>query len=133
MARDTSSIFKFFLISYGYDGVFYGEEIATQFDETDPKQYTNAVTVFSAKDIKLADGRNLNFNPMETDIRYKDGGAIEKPQAKMSKKDRLGSILFGEKYEKGGFINESIGVDYIEKPMEESRLFVEELNKKMKE
>lgn len=133
MARDSKSLFKFFLVSYGYDGIFYGEEIASDYDPENERQYTRAVTVFSAKDIKLADGRNLNFNPMETDIRYKDGGSVERPEIKMSKKDKLGSLLFGEKYEKGGFISEAQVHMSIDKPIEESRLFVEELNKKMKE
>jgi GNAT superfamily N-acetyltransferase len=133
MAADTKSVFKFFLISYGYDGIFYGEEIANNYDAENPKEYTNAVTIFSAKDIKLADGRNLNFNPMETDIRYEDGGSVEKPQKTMSKKDRLGSILFGEKYANGGFIEDTIGYKSVEKPMDDARTFVEQLNKKMKE
>ena len=133
MAADTKSVFKFFLISYGYDGIFYGEELLNNYDAENPKEYTNAVTIFSAKDIKLADGRNLNFNPMETDIRYEDGGSVEKPQKTMSKKDRLGSILFGEKYANGGFIEDTIGYKSVEKPMDDARTFVEQLNKKMKE
>lgn len=133
MAADMNSIFKYFLISYGYDGVFYGEELANNYNAENPKEYTNAVTIFSAKDIKLADGRNLNFNPMETDIRYKDGGSVGEPQKTMSKKDRLGSLLFGEKYETGGFIEDSIGHKSIEKPINDARTFVEQLNQKMKE
>lgn len=133
MARDTTSEFKYFLLAYGYDGIFYGEEYATNYNVENPKEYTNAVCIFTANDIKLADGRNLNFDPMETDIRYEDGGSIEKPEKTMSKKDRLGSILFGEKYANGGFIEDTIEHKLVEKPMNDAQTFVEKLNKKMKE
>jgi hypothetical protein len=113
MARDTNADFKYFLISYGYDGIFYEEEYSTSYDPENPKEYTNAVTVFTANDIKLADGKNLNFDPMSADIRYEKGGVPEK-QAEMeispigqslSKKERLGNLLFGQKYAKGGAVN----------------------------
>ena len=142
MARDTNADFKYFLISYGYDGIFYGEEYSTSYDPENPKEYTNAVTVFTANDIKLADGKNLNFDPMSADIRYENGGVPEKQgemevspiEQSLSKKERLGNLLFGEKYAKGGKVNtEKEDVIYREKETNNNRKFVDELIKKMKQ
>ena len=77
MARDTNKEFKFFLMSYGYDGVVYSEEFTTVYDVSKPNEFTFAYTVFDARQIKLADGRNVDFNPMNPDIRYEKGGKIE--------------------------------------------------------
>jgi hypothetical protein len=137
MARDTNSEFKYFLLAYGYDGIFYGEEYATDYDVTNPKEYTNAVCIFTANDIKLADGRNLNFDPMNADIRYEKGGVPEQKaptEHTLNKKEALGNLLFGEKYAKGGATSKSNedANPMFEKEPDNNRKFVDELIKKMK-
>lgn len=138
MARDTNSEFKYFLLAYGYDGIFYGEEYATDYDVTNPKEYTNAVCIFTANDIKLADGRNLNFDPMNADIRYEKGGVPEQKaptEHTLNKKEALGNLLFGEKYAKGGATSKSNedANPMFEKEPDNNRKFVDELIKKMKQ
>ena len=138
MARDTNSEFKYFLLAYGYDGIFYGEEYATDYDVTNPKEYTNAVCIFTANDIKLADGRNLNFDPMNADIRYEKGGVPEQKaptEHTLNKKEALGNLLFGEKYAKGGATSKSTEETnpMFEKEPDNNRKFVDELIKKMKQ
>jgi len=76
MARDFKSEFKNFLISHGYDGIFADEQFKDPYDRKDPSQFTNTFIVFDASQVKLADGRNLKFDPMSADIRYEKGGAI---------------------------------------------------------
>lgn len=108
MANDREKDFKYFLMSYGYDGIFYTEEFQTPFDETDPAQYTKAVCIFDSKQVKLADGRNLNFNPMLDDIRYDEGGEVEDTlidnslEVRMNSKDKLAKMLFGGQFAEGG-------------------------------
>lgn len=119
MAKDIEKDFKFFLMAYGYDGIIYGEEIRTPYNPDDPSQYTEAVTIFDSKQVKLADGRNLNFNPLIDDIRYKRGGEVEEakkdsdethelhqrnPFGVMDKKAKLGMLINGKKYAEGGKI-----------------------------
>ena len=138
MARDTNSEFKYFLLAYGYDGIFYGEEYATDYDVTNPKEYTHAVCIFTANDIKLADGRNLNFDPMNADIRYEKGGVPEQKaptEHTLNKKEALGNLLFGEKYAKGGATSKSTEETnpMFEKEPDNNRKFVDELIKKMKQ
>jgi hypothetical protein len=62
-----------------FDSVLYGEEISLGADGFDPSTFTQAFTIFYANQVKLADGRNTDFNPFTNDIRYEDGGATEKP------------------------------------------------------
>lgn len=137
MARDTKSEFKYFLISYGYDGIFYGEEYTTVYNVENPKEYTKAVCVFTANDIKLANGKNLNFDPMNADIRYEDGGVSTPNNAtehNLTAKDKLGSLLFGEKYARGGtakHADEIMPMD--EEETKNNRRFVDELINKMKQ
>jgi hypothetical protein len=76
MAADSEKNFKFFLIAYGYDGVFYTEEFARDYNVDDPAQFTQAVTIFDAREVKLADGRNTQFNPFVDDIRFEKGGDV---------------------------------------------------------
>ena len=107
MAGDIEKDFKYFLMAYGYDGVYYGEEFSSIFDPENPSEYTQAVTIFDSKQVKLADGRNLNFNPMLDDIRYEDGGITpeSEPTPVMDKKSRIGLLISGEKsYEVGGTV-----------------------------
>jgi hypothetical protein len=138
MARDTKSEFKYFLISYGYDGIFYSEEYSSVYDVNNPKQYTKAVCVFTANDIKLANGKNLNFDPMTADIRYEEGGVPTSntngvTEHNMTAKDKLGSLLFGDKYAKGGttkYEEEIIPMQHDQSS--NNRKFVDELIKKMK-
>ena len=74
MAADIDKKFKYFLIAYDFDGIFYSEEISQNYDVDNPAQFTNAITVFDATQIKLADGRNTQFNPFNPDIRFEEGG-----------------------------------------------------------
>jgi len=78
MARDFQSEFKNFIISHGYDGIFADEQLKDPYDVKDPSQFTNTFIIFDASQVKLADGRNLKFDPMSADIRYEDGGLIYK-------------------------------------------------------
>ena len=136
MARDKNSEFKMFLVSHGYDGIFYTEEYSSLYDVENPKEFTEAVTVFNPNDIKLADGRNLNFNPMQSDIRYETGGNLEEPikeEPILSKKDRLGKLLFGEKYAVGGGINKENSIMPKTNETSENRIFVDNLIKKIHE
>lgn len=106
MARDIEKDFKYFLMAYGYDGVVYGEEINFFYEADNPAQFTQAVTIFDASQVKLADGRNLNFNPMSSDIRYEDGGIMEDDELVpvMDKKAKLGQLIGGDSYKVGGTI-----------------------------
>jgi hypothetical protein len=116
MAADVDKDFKYFLMTYGYDGIFYGEEYESNFDPDDPSQYTYAVTIFDSKQVKLADGRNLNFDPLIDDIRYDDGGMMDEEEPvleqnlpHMNKKLKLGALLFGDKYAEGGEVIDDNG------------------------
>ena len=110
MARDIDKTFKSFLISYGYDGVFYTEEFTSPYDIDDPAQFTQAVTIFDSNQVKLADGRNLNFDPLKVDIRYDEGGQIDENSSPiqnndMNKKEHLRNLLLGgDKFAEGGKI-----------------------------
>lgn len=76
MARDKNKEFKAFLMSHGYDGVRYAEEFKSVYDINDPAEFTKAWTIFDANQVKLADGRNIDFDPMNKDIRYEHGGNL---------------------------------------------------------
>jgi len=81
MANDTKGVFKQMLEFLGYDGVFYAEEFSLQFDTNtvilDKRNYTQAYTAFYPNQIKLADGRNTDFDGFNKDIRFDDGGALD--------------------------------------------------------
>jgi hypothetical protein len=79
MARDFKSEFKAFLISHGYDGIFADEQLKDPYDIKDPSQFTNTFIIFDASQVKLADGRNLKFDPMSADIRYENGAELDMP------------------------------------------------------
>jgi hypothetical protein len=142
MARDTNGAFKAFLMSYKYDSIFYGEEIKLSYDASNPAEYTQAITIFNPTDIKLGDGRNLNFNPMKADIRLEKGGNLpvdnieQKTQSGLTKKEQLSNVLFGNKYEKGGNLDESTNINPPKNfnPIEpnKNREFVDDLIFKMK-
>jgi hypothetical protein len=108
MARDKNKLFKYFLNNYRYDGIFYAEEFGGNYDVDNPAEFTEAVTIFEPSQVKLADGRNINFDPMNVDIRYAKGGDInnteniEKTSNKMSKRENLRNLLLGDKYAEGG-------------------------------
>lgn len=74
MARDVNKDFKYFLMSHGYDGIFASENFKTVFDVENPSEFTFTYIAFDANQIKLADGRNIDFDPMNSDIRYEEGG-----------------------------------------------------------
>ena len=79
MARDVNKEFKYFLMSHGYDGIFSTENFTTVFDRENPSEFTFTYIAFDANQIKLADGRNIDFDPMNADIRYEEGGkTVEK-------------------------------------------------------
>jgi hypothetical protein len=79
MARDVDKIFKTFLISHGFTGVRYAEEFSSNYDTDNRSQFTKAWTVFDAGQIKLADGRNIGFDPFNKDIRFEQGGETSEP------------------------------------------------------
>jgi hypothetical protein len=107
MAKDYNKTFKTFLIVNGYDGVRYSEEFdPTNYDENNPAQFTKAWTIFDASQVKLADGRNINFDPMNKDIRFEEGGDVEdnidfQPQSRASS---LRSKIGLNKMDAGGFL-----------------------------
>ena len=79
MARDVNKEFKYFLMSHGYDGIFASENFTNTFDTENPSEFTYTYIAFDANQIKLADGRNIDFDPMNADIRYEEGGkTVEK-------------------------------------------------------
>lgn len=86
MAKDVDKLLKVPLMVNKFDGVFYFEELSfiskdkkdREKDYQDPAIYTEAVTIFDAHQVKLADGRNTEYNPMLADTRYEHGGKIEK-------------------------------------------------------
>ena len=140
MARDINSDFKVFLLLHKYDGVQYTEEFGAGYDPNNHAQFTPAWTIFLPTQVKLADGRNLNFNPMYDDIRMEEGGEVDSNHIfeNTSKKEELGKLLFAEKYAKGGDLKPSETIKMSENKVEipditkENRKFVENLNLKMK-
>jgi ribosomal protein S18 acetylase RimI-like enzyme len=107
MARDSKKEFKYFLMSHGYDGVRYGEEFKSVYDINNPREFTKAWTIFDASQVKLADGRNIDFNPMSKDIRYETGGQTEENIEDMqqnSKAQVMRSKLGLDKYAEGGHV-----------------------------
>ena len=78
MARDVKSDFKYFLISYGYDGIFADEQFKDPYDVNNPREFTDTYIIFDATQVKLADGKNLNFDAMNPDIRYEKGAELPK-------------------------------------------------------
>lgn len=125
MARDFKSEFKNFIISHGYDGIFADEQFKDPYDVKDPRQFTNTFIIFDASQVKLADGRNLKFNPMSADIRYEKGAHLEMPsihteeteveeiEAKpevLSKGGKMRELLLPNKYKSGGALHNAEGV-----------------------
>jgi hypothetical protein len=116
MARDFQSEFKNFLISHGYDGIFADEQFKDPYDAKDPRQFTNTFIVFDAAQVKLADGRNLKFNPMSADIRYEKGAQLDTPYEEdnapqvLSKGGKMRAMMFGHKYKSGGALHNDEGV-----------------------
>jgi len=104
MAADSNKQFKFFLLAYDFDGVFYSEEFARDYDVNNPAQFTLAITVFDAHQIKLADARNTQFDPFTTDIRFEEGGKtteiLDEKNLKTENMNKLQSMH--EMMEKGG-------------------------------
>jgi hypothetical protein len=109
MSSDIDKDFKFFLIAYGYDGVLYDEEFLKGYDKNNPAEYTQAVTIFDSKQVKLADGRNTNFDSLNPDIRFEDGGKIDEEHEKVeenehhihiepSKREKLDRIILGHEH-----------------------------------
>jgi hypothetical protein len=130
MARDKKSLFKAFLMSHDYDGINYAENLTQPYDINNPAEYTMAVTLFDSDQIKLGDGRNLDFDKLNPDIRYEDGGNLEQlhTETQATHKSRLGKLLFGETY---SYKNETTMV--IETPKVDSdRAYVDDIIAKMK-
>ena len=76
MARDRNKAFKRFMLLHHFDGIRYSEEYTSIYDPNNPAQFTKAWVVFDGRQIKLADGRNLDFDPLNTDIRLEHGGRL---------------------------------------------------------
>ncbi len=116
MARDFKSEFKNFLISHGYDGIFADEQFKDPYDVKDPRQFTNTFIVFDASQVKLADGRNLKFDPMSADIRYEKGAQLNMPYSNeaspeiLSKGGKMRALLLEHKYKSGGALHNAEGV-----------------------
>ncbi len=116
MARDFKSEFKNFLISHGYDGIFADEQFKDPYDVKDPRQFTNTFIVFDAAQVKLADGRNLKFDPMSADIRYERGAQLDMPYEQeaapevLSKGGKMRALLLEHKYKSGGALHNAEGV-----------------------
>jgi hypothetical protein len=116
MARDFQSEFKNFLISHGYDGIFADEQFKDPYDAKDPRQFTNTFIVFDAAQVKLADGRNLKFDPMSADIRYEKGAELNMPYEQegapeiLSKGGKMRATLLAHKYKSGGALHNDEGV-----------------------
>ena len=116
MARDFKSEFKNFLISHGYDGIFADEQFKDPYDVKDPRQFTNTFIIFDAAQVKLADGRNLKFDPMSADIRYEKGAQLDMPYEQeaspeiLSKGGKMRELLLAHKYKSGGALHNAEGV-----------------------
>jgi hypothetical protein len=125
MARDFKSEFKNFILSHGYDGIFADEQFKDPYDVKDPRQFTNTFIIFDASQVKLADGRNLKFNPMSADIRYEKGAHLKMPSIHMeeteveeieakpvvlSKGGKMRELLLPNKYKSGGALHNAEGV-----------------------
>ena len=104
MAADSKKDFKFFLLAYDFDGVFYSEEFGRDYDVNNPAQFTLAITVFDAHQIKLADARNTQFDPFSADIRYEEGGkTTENLDENNLKPDNMNKLeAMHQMMEKGG-------------------------------
>jgi len=96
MSRDVNSIFKRFLMSWGFDSVEFSENIRENFDVNNPSEFTYAYTIFDAPQVKLADGRNVEFNMQSDDMRYENGGNLNDED--MNKYEHLKSVIGGEGY-----------------------------------
>jgi hypothetical protein len=105
MARDMNKEFKYFLMSHGYDGIRYGEEFSFGYNINNPKEFTKAWTIFDAIQVKLADGRNIDFDPLNWDIRYEEGG-----ETKMENKEKQHEMVEKETT-KGNQLRSSLGID----------------------
>lgn len=110
MARDTKKEFKYFLMSHGFDGVRYAEEFKGVYDVDNPAEFTKAWTIFDANQVKLADGRNIDFDPLKEDIRYEEGGSLtelnqeDMQQENMSKAQMLRNTIGVNKFAEGGTV-----------------------------
>jgi len=116
MARDFQSEFKNFIISHGYDGIFADEQLKDPYDIKDPSQFTNTYIIFDASQVKLADGRNLKFDPMSADIRYEKGAELDMPYTDVGgpeillKGGKMRELLLSHKYKSGGALHNEEGV-----------------------
>ena len=116
MARDFQSEFKNFIISHGYDGIFADEQLKDPYDIKDPSQFTNTFIIFDASQVKLADGRNLKFDPMSADIRYEKGAELDMPYTDegapeiLLKGGKMRELLLSHKYKSGGALHNEEGV-----------------------
>jgi hypothetical protein len=129
MGGDTNGDFKIFLQKYGYDGVIYTEEAFLVYDTNNPAHYTKAVTIFESNQVKLGDGRNVDFSKNTDDIRYKKGGMTEvvNNYKDYTHHHSLVKSIFGD----GGNIVENEKLEMKGKPNQTNRQFVEDLIKKM--
>lgn len=124
MARDRDRIFKQFLLSFKFDGIFYGEEFITNFDKNNPAEFTKACVIFYPNQVKLADGRNTSYDMDTNDIRYEEGGRVNNPQIMLpdtqSRYAHLKAVLDMQgfnlsqkapiEYERGGDVHTKKGV-----------------------
>ena len=130
MAYDGNGDFKMFLQKYGYDSVIYTEEIGMFYDPYNPAQYTKAVTIFESNQVKLGDGRNVDFSSSTNDIRYKKGGVTKAPVKTNDKSYHysLAKAVFGD----GGQIETNEVLDINGGRNLSNRQYVESLINKLK-
>lgn len=105
MSRDSNKEFKRFLVTHGYDGILYTEQInVLAYDLNNSAEWTFACTIFEPEQAKLADGRNIEFNPMSQDIRYKKGGNLNsESEPALTGKQKLDKLILGnDSYAIGG-------------------------------
>lgn len=129
MGGDGKGDFKIFLQKYGYDGVIYTEEAFKTYDTSNPAHYTKAVTIFESNQVKLGDGRNVDFSTNTNDIRYKKGGVTKTPVKSNDKSYHysLAKAVFGY----GGQIEQKEILEIKVDRNTSNRQYVESLIKKM--
>lgn len=122
MARDMKRVFKQMILSLNFDGIVYGEEFRDFSDVNNPREFTRAAVIFYPNQVKLADGRNTDFNMDKNDIRYAQGGMMNEMDIKLpdtsSRYSHLKDVLAlqgyklekDDMYERGGDVKTKHGV-----------------------
>ncbi len=112
MSFDQDKIFKTGLMANKFDGITYYEELAlhTPKENLTKANFTEAIVIFDASQVKLADGRNTTFNAFTRDIRFKEGGNVDKYEVGGTVKTKQGhtddakkgGLFHGRSHDEGG-------------------------------